>query len=247
MTNVYHIVKFQRGDAYVLFHGCHWRCSYCVWAFEKWNLCLPDDLKRKLDKLWIRGDIKFLSIEEVVRILKENGVKLAFFGGGEPTIDRELKPLIKQLKKEGISVWLITNGELLDKELVELVKGVTFSIKAFDDELHKRITGVSNYKVLENFKRFAKSGKIVAETVYVKGIVECDEILKIAKFIASLNPKIRFRIDPLVQNPIYEEVDECIRKVRRILPNTYRIRGTGKGEPPNLLYPEVSKIWEKHS
>ena len=120
-----------------------------------------------------------MSIEEVVRILKENGVKLAFFGGGEPTIDRELKPLIKHLKKEGIDVWLVTNGELLDKELVDLVK-----IRTLDDELHKKITGVPNYKALENFKRFVKSGKIVAETVYVKGLVECDEILRIAKFIA---------------------------------------------------------------
>ncbi len=163
---------------------------------------------------------------------------MAFFGGGEPTIDGDLKPLIKRLKKERIEVWLVTNGELLDEELVDLVKGITFSIKALDDELHRRITGVSNRDALKNFKRFAKTGKIVAETVYVKGLVECDEILKIARFIASLNPDIKFRIDPLVQNPAYEEVDECIEKVREVLPNTYRIWATGKSRPPRLLYPK---------
>ena len=199
---------------------------------------LPEEVRSALDKRWLEGKVKFLSIDEVVEILKENSVKLAFFGGGEPTIDNELKPLIKRLKEEGIDVWLITNGERLDEELIDLVRGVTFSIKALDDELHKKITGFSNRIVLENFKRLARSGKIVAETVYAKGLVECDEVLRIAKFIASLNPEIVFRIDPLVQNPPYEEVDECIRKVIKILPRTYRIMAT-KSEPPKLLYPKI--------
>jgi len=201
-------------------------------------LSLPEEVRKDLDKLWLEGRVKFLSIYEVVEILKENSVRLAFFGGGEPTIDRELKPLIKRLKEEGIDVWLITNGELLDKELIDLVRGVTFSIKALDDGLHRRITGRSNRVVLENFKRFAGSGKIVAETVYAKGLVECDEVMRIARFIASLNSETRFRIDPLVQDPPYREVDKCIRRVRKVLPKTYRIMAT-KGEPPDLLYPRI--------
>ncbi|WP_227738700.1 radical SAM protein [Thermococcus eurythermalis] len=238
VTNVYHIVQFQSGDAYAFFHGCHWKCSYCVRTLGLWDLGLPEDVRNELDKLWLQGRVKFLSIEEVVAILKESGVRLAFFGGGEPTIDRELKPLIKRLKEEGIDVWLITNGELLDEELVGMVRGITFSIKALDDGLHRRITGRSNRTVLENFKRFVGSGKVVAETVYVKGLVECDEVLRIARFIASLNPETTFRIDPLVQNPPYEEVDSCIKEVMKILPRTYRIMAT-KGEPPNLLYPRI--------
>ncbi len=86
MTNVYHIVQFQRGDAYVLFYGCRWHCSYCVWAFEKWNLCLPEGIKRKLDKMWAGRNVKFLSIDEIVRILKENGVKWLFSGVGSPRL-----------------------------------------------------------------------------------------------------------------------------------------------------------------
>jgi len=233
------MVQFKDGSAYLLFNGCNWNCSFCVRKVGKWDFCLPDELKRVLDNLWSRGEVEFLSIEEVVEILNENRVNLAFLGGGEPTVDGELKSLVERLKKENIDVWLLTNGELLDEKLVDMVKGITFSIKALDDALHRRITGVSNLNILENFRRFAGSGKIVAETVYAENIVECDEILKIAKFIALVDPNIRFRIDPLVQNPVYSKVDECIEKTKKILPNTYRIKANGGVETPKLLYPRL--------
>ncbi len=238
MTRIYHIVQFKDGSAYLLFNGCNWNCSFCVRKMGRWDFCLPDELKRELDNLWDMGEVKFLSIEEVVAILNENGVNLAFLGGGEPTIDRELKSLVERLKEEDIYVWLLTNGELLDEELVSAVKGVTFSIKALDNTLHRKITGVSNLRTLENFRRFACSGKIVAETVYAENLVECDEILKIAKYIALANPNIRFRIDPLVQNPVYSKVDKCIEKIKKILPYTYRIKAN-RGGIQKLLYPRL--------
>jgi len=239
MTRVYHIVKFQDGNAYLLFDGCNWRCKYCVWReVTRWSLCLPEKTRQQLDYLWKERKVRYLTVEEVERILEKERVKIAFLGGGEPTLDPELKPLMKALAKRGIKVWLVTNGEGLDDEIVDIAYGITFSIKALDEELHKRITGVSNSKVLENFRRYAKSGKIVAETVYVPGLVECEEIMKIAEFIASINPNIALRIDPLVQGADLEEVDKCIEKVKNVL-NAYRIKVKGEVKPPKLLYPVV--------
>ncbi|MDK2870490.1 MAG: hypothetical protein PWP39_1725 [Pyrococcus sp.] len=239
MTRVYHIVKFQDGSAYVLFDGCNWKCKYCVWReVTRWNLCLPEETRKKLDYMWKERKVRYLTVEEVQEILEKEKVKAAFLGGGEPTLDPELKPLIKSLTKKGIKIWLITNGEGLDDEIVEIVHGITFSIKALDEELHKKLTGVSNSKVLENFKRYAKTGKVVAETVYVPGFVECEEIMRIAEFIASINPNMTLRIDPLVQGTNLDEVDNCIEKVKNIV-NAYRIKVKGEIRPPKLLYPVV--------
>ncbi|AEC51908.1 co-factor modifying protein [Pyrococcus sp. NA2] len=238
MTRVYHIVKFKDGSAYVLFDGCNWKCSYCVWReVTRWSLCLPEERRKELDMLWINGRVRYLRLEEVVSMLKRNSVKFAFFGGGEPTLDPELKPLLRALSREGIKVWLVTNGENLDEEIINLVEGVTFSIKALDRELHRRITGVSNEKVLENLRRFGKSGKIVAETVFVPGLVECDEIERIARFIASINPSIPLRVDPLVQGASVEKVDECIERITEV--KAYRIKVKGKIEPPEVIYPVI--------
>ena len=239
MTRVYHIVQFESGDAYVTFDGCNWHCYYCVWRLNRWNICLPQDIKKKLDKLWNSKKIKFLSTEEVTKILAENKVKNAFFGGGEPTLDPEIKKLIKDLKRKGIEVWLITNGENLDNDIVSLVKGVTFSIKAINEDIHKKITGVSNKKVLENFKKYATNNKITAETVYDGKYVKCSEIIEIAKFISSLNKNMRFRIDPLVQGVNLSDVDGCIERVRKILPNTYRWKIKEKMKMPKLIYPKI--------
>ncbi|WP_457742872.1 hypothetical protein [Thermococcus sp.] len=42
-----------------------------------------------------------------------------------------------------------------------------------------------------------------------------------------------------------KEVDHCIGEVKEILPGTYRIRVSGKTEPPEVLYPVVRE-WERH-
>lgn len=236
---VYHIVKFRSGSAYVLFDGCNWNCSFCVWRkVTRWSLCLPDEAKKRLDTLWERG-VRYLSVDETVELLNDSKVKTAFLGGGEPTLDPELKALMRVLRREGIKPWLVTNGENLDDEMVGLAEGITFSIKALNDELHRRITGVSNGRALENFKRYAGTGKLVAESVFAPGLVECDEIERIAHFVASIDPGMALRIDPLVQGADLERVDECIERVKRVLPGTGRIRVRGNVEPPEVLYPEV--------
>ena len=239
MTRVYHIVQFDSGDAYLTFDGCTWNCYYCVWRMNRWNICLPQDVKQKLDALWNSKSIEFLSVDDITRILVKNNVKNAFFGGGEPTLDPEIKTIIRALKRESIKVWIITNGEYLDDELVSLVKGITFSIKAFDEKLHIKITGVSNKKILENFRKYAKSNKIVAETVYDGKYVKCSEITKIARFISSINKKMSFRIDPAVQGVNLDDVDKCIEKVKRILPTTYRWKISSTRKIPKLLYPKI--------
>jgi len=238
MTRVYHIVQFDSGDAYLTFDGCNWNCYYCIWRMNRWSICLPQDVKQKLDTLWNSQSIEFLSVDDITRILVKHNVKNAFFGGGEPTLDPEIKSIIRALKKEGIDAWIITNGEHLDDELVSMVKGITFSIKAFDEKLHLKITGVSNKRVLDNFRRYAKNDNIVAETVYDGKYIKCSEITRIARFISSINKKMRFRIDPVVQGANLKDLDSCIEKVREILPTTYRWK-ISSTKIPKILYPKI--------
>ncbi|MFP3417745.1 MAG: radical SAM protein, partial [Nitrososphaeria archaeon] len=132
MSTIYHIVQFEDGSAYLMFDVCNWRCSYCIRNISGWCTSLPEATIKTLNRIGHR----YINIDELLKILKENGVKLAFLGGGEPTQDPEIKAIMKLLKENGIDSWLITNGELLDEEIFQLSKGITFSIKAIDEAKH---------------------------------------------------------------------------------------------------------------
>ncbi len=235
MSYVYHIVRFKDDSAYVMFDVCSWRCVYCVRNVNLWCSSLPINVRATLKS---KG-IKYIDVDQIVNILKENSVKLAFLGGGEPTQDPMLLNLIRSLKKEGIDSWLITNGELINDEIFDLSKGITFSIKALDEAKHIRLTGMGNKRVLDNFRRYANPKKVVAESVYFPKLIDCNEIINIAKFIESVDSRVKFRIDPAVQLKSDLDFKECVKKVKKVHKKTYYFEFSKKPESPELLYPLI--------
>ncbi|MGC8662045.1 MAG: radical SAM protein [Nitrososphaeria archaeon] len=235
MSYIYHIVQFRDGSAYTMFDVCDWKCTYCIRNVSLWCSSLPEGTVKMLN----RAGIKYLATDQIVRILKENLVKLVFLGGGEPTQDPGLKALMHALNLNSIESWLITNGELLNDEIFNLAKGITFSIKAFDEAAHMRLTGKSNRKVLENFERYGKFDKVTAETVFYPKLVDCKEIMKVAGFVHGVNPGAKFRVDPAVQIRDIGELKKCVDRVKAIHERTYYFQFEDKLESPKLLYPEI--------
>ena len=78
---------------------------------------------------------------------------------------------------------------------------VKFDLKAFDERIHIALTGISNKQILKNFKVVYEIGKdrrevplLIASTLLVPGYVEEDEVRKIARFIASIDPEIPYSL-----------------------------------------------------
>jgi pyruvate formate lyase activating enzyme len=83
-----------------------------------------------------------------------------------------------------------------------------FDIKAFDENLHLALTGVTNRRTLENFGRAARrirerpslqDGReapplVVASTLLVPGYVDAGEVGRIARFIADIDPTIPYAL-----------------------------------------------------
>jgi pyruvate formate lyase activating enzyme len=78
---------------------------------------------------------------------------------------------------------------------------VKFDLKAFDENLHRALTGASNQRTLANFQEAAErsferpdSPLVIASTLLVPGYVDVAEVRAIARFIASINPTIPFAL-----------------------------------------------------
>jgi len=244
-TNIYHITQFGDNSVCLNFIGCRWKCRGCVRSL-RWDSHLsPSDVK-KLDKICkSKSDLK-LEIGDLVRILKDSNAGKLYFGGEEPTLDPNIVEILKILKNEGFWIKLITKGEFLNEKIIGLVDEATLRIKALDDEVHKAYAGVSNKKILENFEKFHDCGKIEVESTYIPGVVECEEILRIARYVAGYDNNMRYRVDKFrscggyKKNATNEEVEGCLKKVKKILPNAYTFLSTGKkGYSARCLYPKI--------
>jgi pyruvate formate lyase activating enzyme len=78
---------------------------------------------------------------------------------------------------------------------------VKFDLKAWDDNLHQALTGVTNRQTLANFERAAQKARqrpippaLIASTLMVPGYVDPQEIGNLAKFIASNDPHVPYSL-----------------------------------------------------
>lgn len=182
----------------------------------------------------------------------------AMITGGEPTLNRDyLLSLVKGLKEKGFEkIVLMTNGYELgvDEDYVNELEeaGLTeahVDLKAFSEDVHRWYTGKSNEPVLRAIEKLDASGiKLLVQTVYMPGIVDDAEIEKIAKFFASVNKNIKYRINPFVpifayekvtKRPTLEEMERAYEIASRYLPNAIISRSCYREYPT----PPPQKTW----
>ncbi len=222
---VYHITWTEGLKEICLFMNsdgkCNFSCHGCV--IEIYPLDIHLMLAEKSDA---RKKRKILSEKEVLSYLSPLSYEKVIFLGKEPSIDNTLVPLAKSLK-ENFSTYniMLTNGY---KFVVQNIDEVCISLKAITKEKFKNWTGVDDTEtVLENFKKYVKTGiKVRAESVFIPNFIDDDEIEKIAKFIASVDKNIPYRIDGYIPErndifraPTKEEIDEIENIAKKYLNN----------------------------
>jgi len=224
---VYHITyepTFGSVDIHI-WTKCNLNCRACYTHYEKLDFGLFDDpISLIATKSRESPPTDFLSLAEVIALLKRLEITQVIFMGTEPALDPELPALAKALHNEFHCYNVIlTNGlKLIDLEHID---EVIFSIKAYSDDLHRDYTGKSNKKILKNFVAIHSSGRrLQAETVLIPDYIGADEVERIALFIASVDRNIPLRIDayfPVNDNPwraaTTEEVEESAKLAKKHL------------------------------
>jgi wyosine [tRNA(Phe)-imidazoG37] synthetase (radical SAM superfamily) len=195
---------------------CSYSCVYCQLGItSKKSMCRKSCFNSENLLEDIVGHINKLSIKHLPDYL-------TFVANGEPTLDIDLGKEIRQLKKLGIPVAVITNSTLLDKEEVRnsLMEAdwVSVKIDTVDDTIWQKINRpyiwLDFNKILDGLSIFANEykGKLHSETMLVEGYNDSKESIEnTASFIAELNPKTAYLSIP-TRPPAVKEINAVSEK-----------------------------------
>jgi len=187
----------------VFLQGCNFNCLYCHNPETIQILKSPGEMDHVTE----------MTVENI--IIELDKVKLFTSGvtisGGECTVQYEfLIKLAKALKERNYEIYIDTNGHLSLEKLEQLMPYVDqfmIDFKAFDNEEHKALTGVSNNLVIQSMHRLAQEGKLYEiRTVVIPEVLDnMKTVIAGAELIVKYNPEIRYKIIKYRQHGVRED------------------------------------------
>ncbi len=150
--------------------GCNMRCPWCS---NPEGLSFDGVMMHKRDQTSGRTKTKLSCVEYHVEELVDEvfrSRRMFFegggvtFTGGEPTVQfAELKELMEKLKHNDIHIAMENNGTCPRlSELLPLIDYLIMDMKHTSEEIHRKVTGVSNKQILKNLAGILQSGRQVA-------------------------------------------------------------------------------------
>ncbi len=188
--------EFGYNNLAVFYQACSFDCLFC----QNWHYRLSATAAPKA------------SAQELADQVDEKTSCICYFGGDPtPQLPHAIlasRLALNQAKDRILRICWETNGSMhpnLLRQMAELsLKSggcIKFDLKAWSEELHLALCGVSNKRTLQNFRLLAQYIErrpqpplLVASTLLIPGYVETEEVAKIATFIASLNPEIPYAL-----------------------------------------------------
>ena len=166
-------------------YGCTFGCPICSYKLASGSDGTPGLAYPKPER--------FLSKDEIKDALSSVSLKKVHFMGGEPTVAKDLPDILDFARNE-LNVKTIlghTNGSNLDLKNLD---AANVGLKAWDDDVHKLITGVEKKKIYDNFERAADKGmELSANLIFIPGLVDLDQVESVAEFISKFKD-IKFHI-----------------------------------------------------
>jgi pyruvate formate lyase activating enzyme len=157
-----------------------------------------------------------LSAPELADAANPRTFCVCYFGGDPASQMAHALASAHLLAGREVRICWETNGsahpKLMDRAVELALRSggtVKFDLKALDPALHRALTGADNQRTLESFARAAsRLGErrsastdpggapplLVASTLLVPGYVDAEEVGRIARFIADLDPTIPYAL-----------------------------------------------------
>jgi len=214
------------------------KCTLCMKCVE---IC-PKQALKKVGTWMTSKELLgiLLSYKAFYDSSDRGGVTLS---GGDPVFQPEFSvELLKDCSEKGLHTAIETSGDVdykLFRKITKHLDLLLYDIKHMDDEMHKRATGVSNKRILENLRRTRKEREDLECVIRIPLIPDYNDddenVGNTAVFLKSIGIK---QLDLLPFNEF----------------PTAKYREVGKGEwkykdvkrQPDKLLAELKKVVEFH-
>ena len=183
----------------VFLKGCVLRCKWC---------CNPESQSYEIQTMTMGGETRTVgrdvTVEEVMNTIRgdlpyyrRSGGGVTLSGGECLTHADFCAELLRRLQSEGIRTAVDTCGDV-PKEAIDRVIPYTdiflYDLKAVDEEVHKRCTGRSNRRILENLRYIDACGRDIEIRIpYVPGYND-GEINAMAALLSKLTHLKKVRL-----------------------------------------------------
>ena len=161
-------------------------CDLCGICAE---VCPTKAMEMSGTEITVEDIMKRIRRETVMMDLSEGGVTIS---GGEPMMQSDfLIELLDELGREGIHRAVDTTGLAKTEVLLKVAQRTDlflYDLKMMDPELHKKFTGVTNEKILENLRILSGAGaNINIRIPLIQGVnADAGNIRHSAEFVAAL-------------------------------------------------------------
>ena len=179
-------------QSYTVFtSGCNYKCLNC----QNWQIAHYPCIQSEIEGVLNPENVARIGVEAVNSIAgKMIGADRLFFSGGSPTISLPwIEEVVRYAKTidPKIKVNFDTNGfpsKQSFQRILSFSDSVTYDIKAYNDEVHRALTGAPVEPVLTNAQEIARHRDHLWEfrILVIPLIVDIPEIQAIVEFIASL-------------------------------------------------------------
>lgn len=138
----------------------------------------------------------------------------------------------EEIKKQREDLWILleTNGygltaTNLDKFKTAGIDSFWLDIKAYDDQVHRKLTECSNERILKLPQDIRRRGfTLEVLSLYIPGWVEADQLRKIARTLADVDPQIPYTILAFfpeyqmkaVSSPSFEQMLDAYKGVKDV-------------------------------
>ncbi|WP_094228368.1 radical SAM protein [Methanolobus psychrotolerans] len=180
-----------KGQIRIEFGGCNMKCPYCV---------------------HIHQPVKEWEVAEVVKYASKSTTENVYLGGAEPTLQKDLLPLIEELHRMGKHVILKSNGMKPDvlESAFPLVNGFVLEIKTANDDINgiMELTGMSEERSMKYVSLLKESLSIAKRKwlrVWIRVIPEYVNAVTMPRILPEIECASEVMLYQFMSNPEFDD------------------------------------------